>query len=82
MTAESWLPTPAAARALGVSTRTLKRYAHPNSGFLLPGVHWAAGPYANSTTRWDVEACRTLLHRRGLAARLEVRPELRLQDAR
>ena len=51
-----WIPTTAAARALGVSPRTLKRYGHQESGFLIPGVHWAAGPFANSPSTWDVEA--------------------------
>ena len=78
---DPWQPTPIAARALGVSPRTLKRYGHPETGFLIPGVHWIAGPFANSTTRWDVELCRTMLHHRGIQARLEIRPELRLQVA-
>ena len=77
-TQREWLPSPLAARALGISLRTLKRYGNPDTGFLIPGVHWAAGPYANSPTCWDVEACRAVLHHRGIQARQEMRPELRL----
>jgi hypothetical protein len=75
---DPWQPTPIAARALGVSPRTLKRYGHPDTGFLMPGVHWIAGPFANSTTRWDVEACRDVLHHRGMQAIREVNPGQRL----
>lgn len=74
----NWLPSPEAARALGISNRTLKRYGNPETGFLIPGVHWVAGPYANSPCLWDVEACRAVLHHRGMQARQEARPELRL----
>ncbi|MCT0201692.1 MAG: hypothetical protein N3Z28_04080 [Synechococcaceae cyanobacterium MAG-AL2] len=75
---DQWLPTPLAARALGVSTRTLKRYGHPEVGFLVPGVHWVAGPFANSTLRWDVETCRQVLHHRGMRVIGDVRPGDRL----
>jgi hypothetical protein len=71
---DRWLPTPLAARALGVSPRSLKRYGHPLGGFLVPGVHWTCGPYSNSTARWDVPACREVLHRRGMAAIAAVNP--------
>jgi hypothetical protein len=71
-------PTPFAARALGVSARTLKRYGHPDSGFLIPGVHWTAGPFANSPIRWDVETCRAVLHHRGMQAIAELNPGQRL----
>lgn len=78
MTTESWLPTPLAARALGISPRTLKRYSNPGDGFLVPGVHWVAGPYANSPIRFDVAACRAVLHHRGMQAIAAVNPGLRL----
>lgn len=81
LSAREWIPTTSAARALGVSPRTLKRYGHPDSGFLIPGVHWAAGPFANSPSTWDVAACRAVLHHRGIQARKEIRPELRLKVA-
>jgi hypothetical protein len=76
--ADQWLPSMEAAEALGVSVRTLKRYGHLESGFLLPEVHWIAGAYANSPTRWDVAACRAVLHHRGIKARQEMRIEQRL----
>jgi hypothetical protein len=75
---DQWLPTPLAARALGISPRTLKRYSNSGDGFLVPGVHWVAGPYANSPIRWDVEACREVLHHRGMKAIAEANPGLRL----
>jgi hypothetical protein len=78
MTTDQWFPSTEAAEALGVSVRTLKRYGNPHTGFLLPEVHWIAGAYANSPTRWDVAACRAVLHHRGIKARQEMRIEQRL----
>jgi len=78
MTTDQWFPSTEAAEALGVSVRTLNRYGHPHTGFLLPEVHWIAGAYANSPTRWDVPACRAVLHHRGIKARQEMRIEQRL----
>jgi hypothetical protein len=75
---DPWQPTPISARALGISIRTLKRYSSPDNGFLLPGVHWVAGPFSNSTIRWDVEACREVLHHRGMKAIRETDPAGRL----
>jgi len=65
LVADDWLPSPEAARALGVSLRTLKRYGAAD-GFLVPGQHWISGAFANSPTRWDVPACREVIHRRGI----------------
>jgi hypothetical protein len=78
VSADQWMPTALAARALGVSARTLKRYG---ADFLEPGRHWCRGAYSNSPTRWDVEACRTEIHRRGMRTIREARPADRLQAA-
>ena len=51
-----WLPTSQAARALGVSNYTLKRYARRDK-LLQEGRHYRRGPYANSTFVWHVERC-------------------------
>jgi hypothetical protein len=75
---DQWLRSTEAAEALGFSVRTLKRYGHPESGFLLPGLHWLVGPFSNSPTRWNVPACRAVLHHRGIKARAELRIEQRL----
>jgi hypothetical protein len=64
---EEWLPTPLAARLLGISQRTLKRWAN-EEGFLEPMKHWVRGPFLNSTITWNVQACRETLHYRGIKA--------------
>ncbi|KAF0655016.1 hypothetical protein L107_00815 [Cyanobium sp. Copco_Reservoir_LC18] len=54
---ELWLPTSQAARALGISPHTLKRYAD-RDGFLIEGTHCRRGPYPNSPRVWEVNGCR------------------------
>lgn len=66
-TTDEWLPTPAAARILGVSPRTLKRWANEED-FFEPLKHWARGPFSNSSITWNVSACREVLHYRGIKA--------------
>jgi len=58
-----WLPTGQAARHLGVSTETLKRYAKRDE-FLIEGTHYRCGPHANSPYVWNVPACHQELLRR------------------
>ena len=69
MQAEHWLPTKAAAAALGLSTDTLKRKREICGGFLEAGRHWCAGPTSNSPMTWCVEECRKEIHQRGMDAR-------------
>lgn len=61
----AWLPTSQAARLLGVSDYTLKRYARRDQ-ILLEGQHYRRGPYANSTFIWHVESCFEVLRKGGL----------------
>jgi hypothetical protein len=69
-TIQQWLPTGQAAAALGISTRTLKRYADLH-GFLIEGKHWRFGPLCNSPRQWNISACAEVLHRRGRKQRQE-----------
>ena len=48
MKTDLWLPTKAAADALGISTDTLKRKREICGGFLEAGHHWCAGATPNS----------------------------------
>ena len=68
----TWLPTPDAARTLGVSVTTLKRYRDANGGFLEAGTHYAFGAFPNSPIAWNVDACRAAMHRRGQLSRQAV----------
>ena len=69
MKTELWLPTKAAADALGISTDTLKRKSEICGGFLEAGRHWCAGSTRNSSMTWCVERCRKALHKRGMQVR-------------
>lgn len=64
-----WLPTTAAAAALGISPITLKRKRDVSGGFLEAGRHYSLGPEYNSPIKWRVEACREALHYRGMLTR-------------
>jgi hypothetical protein len=61
---DRWLPSGQAALALGVSIRTLKRYADEHN-FLIEGQHWRFGPLCNSPRQWNIAACIDALHHRG-----------------
>jgi hypothetical protein len=65
ITASRWLPTGAAALALGVSTDSLKRYATRHE-ILIEGKHYRRGAFANSPIVWDVAACLEALTHRGM----------------
>lgn len=65
ITASRWLPTGAAALALGVSTDSLKRYATRHE-ILIEGKHYRRGVFANSPIVWDVAACLDALTHRGM----------------
>ena len=59
-----WLATGPAARALGCSINTLKRYARRDE-FLIDGTHWRRGAYPNSPWVWNVPACQEAIRRQG-----------------
>ena len=61
---ELWLPTGLAARALGCSVDTLKRYAKRDE-FLVDGKHWRRGPHPNSPWVWNVPACQEAIRWQG-----------------
>ena len=61
---ELWLPTGLAARALGCSVDTLKRYAKRDE-FLVDGKHWRQGPHPNSPWVWNVPACKEAIRWQG-----------------
>ena len=65
----TWLPTAAAAAALGRSPDTLKRLMECNGGFLEAGRDYALGPFKNSAICWNIERVRSALHKRGMASR-------------
>ena len=69
MKTELWLPTKAAADALGISTDTLKRKREICGGFLEAGLHWCAGSTRNSPLTFCVERCREAFHQRGMQSR-------------
>jgi hypothetical protein len=64
-----WLPTTAAAAALGCSPCTLKRKRDICGGFLEAGRHYSLGPEFNSPIAWRVEAVREALYYRGMLVR-------------
>ena len=69
MKTDLWLPTKAAADALGISTDTLKRKREICGGFLEAGHHWCAGSTRNNPMTFCVERCREAFHQRGMQAR-------------
>ena len=69
MKTDLWLPTKAAADALGISTDTLKRKREICGGFLEAGRHWCAGSTRNSPLTFCVERCREAFRQRGMQGR-------------
>jgi len=59
-----WLSTGRAARALGCSIDTLKRYAKRDE-FLVEGQHFRRGPHPNSPMVWNVTACQETIRWQG-----------------
>jgi len=65
-THSEWLPTPEAARALGISPDTLKRRRDHVGGYLSQGRHWRLKTEsANSAILWRVDLIRAELDKRG-----------------
>ena len=69
MKTDLWLPTKAAADALGISTDTLKRKREICGGFLEAGRDWCSGSTRNSSLTFCVERCREAFHQRGMQMR-------------
>ena len=67
-----WLPTKAAADALGISTDSLKRHRDTAGGFLEGGKHYNLGPTLNSSITWNVELIRQAFNARGMRARRDL----------
>lgn len=61
---EIWLPTGQAARVLGCSADTLKRYAKRDE-FLVEGQHWRRGPHRQSHWVWNIPACQQAIRWQG-----------------
>jgi hypothetical protein len=55
-----WLPTTKAARQLGISSCTLKRYFR-RDGLLQEGIHLKRGTCSNQSLQWHVRRCREAL---------------------
>ena len=76
MTEATWLDTTMAARSLGIAPCTLKRRRDSAGGFLEAGKHYRFKTDSrNSPIVWDVETIRSMLHERGMKARVEARAE-------
>ena len=63
------LRTPDAAKYLQVSESYLKRLRDTHGGFLVGGEHYFLGASSNSSIRWDCDAIRHELHKRGCIQR-------------
>lgn len=64
-TTQEWLPTPAAAIALGCSQSHLKRSRDSHGGPLRSGIEYRYLGSANAAILWNVEACRERFHHHG-----------------
>jgi len=69
---DHWLPTPEAARHLGVHQNTLKRRRDSHGGFLVSGRDYR---YATDSVRsrilWNVDSIQEQFHKRSVATRQE-----------
>ena len=63
LTEERWLPTPAAAKELGLTSSTLRRYVRNH--IFVEGVDFRPGVYSTSPYVFDVIACREKLEYKG-----------------
>lgn len=68
-----WLPTGQAARELGISPDSLKRYADRDEVLVL-GEHWRHGVHSNSPRVWNLPLCLQALNRRGRRQRRQPSP--------
>ena len=67
-TTTAWLPTTAAALALGRSTSYIKRLRDTHGGFLESGKHYCVAPSSNAPITWQVEPVRQELNHRDMEA--------------
>ena len=76
----NWLPTPEAARHLGVHENTLKRRRDSHGGFLVSGRDYRyATDSARSRILWNVDSIQELLHKRSVTARQKASNECDLE---
>jgi len=68
-----WLPTGQAARELGISPDSLKRYADRDEVLVL-GEHWRHGVHSNSPRVWNLPLCLQALNHRGRLQRQQPAP--------
>jgi|LUMA01.1.fsa_nt_gb hypothetical protein len=61
---EKLLTTGKAARTLGISVCSLRRYRDIVGGFLKKDEHWFSGAYENSPMRWDIQKCHETISNR------------------
>ena len=61
---ELLLKTADAARYLGVSVQSLRRYRDVEDGFLVENEDWFSGAFENSPIRWNVESCKEAFSKR------------------
>ena len=73
---EQWLKTPAAAKAVGCSERTLKREQDFRGGCLIEGEHWRRGISRNSSYIWCVERVYEALKNRTYGDATRTMPEI------
>ena len=75
-----WLPTGQAARELGISPDSLKRYVDRDEVLVL-GEHWRHGVHSNSPRVWNLPLCLQALNRRGRLQRRQPAPFANAADA-
>lgn len=65
----TWLRTPEAVVALGVSADFLKRNRDSHGGFFREGRDYVLGASLNASIRWNIDECRQRIHQQGRLAR-------------
>jgi hypothetical protein len=80
---ELWLPTGEAARQLGISADTLKRWSDPRSSThcLQSSTHFRRGKFANSPIRWRVDLIERVIDERTFPAPLTTATPLPVEEA-
>ena len=80
---ELWAPTGDAARLLGVSAPTLKRWANPtsHSHCLQEGLHFRRGRLQNSPLRWRVDLIEQVITERTSPTRPTSQPVVITEEA-